>query len=63
MACGTLAPAGQVDWFLPATANVRVAFAADPIEVRIGRRVFSPLPQASLFGPTSHALGRPRMVD
>ena len=51
-----VAPAGQVDWFLPATANVRVAFAADPIEVRIGRRVFNPLPQASLFGPTSHAL-------
>lgn len=46
----------QVDWFLPGTANARFIFEADPIEIMIGRRRFSPLPQASLFGPTSHAL-------
>ncbi|RXD05625.1 hypothetical protein EQZ23_11285 [Sphingomonas sp. UV9] len=47
---------GQVDWFLPATANVRIAIDAGPISVSIGRRTFDPLPAASLFGPTSQAL-------
>ena len=48
--------AGQVDWFLPATANVRIAIDAGPIAVTIGRRTYDPLPPASLFGPTSQAL-------
>lgn len=48
--------AGQVDWFLPATANVRIAIDAGPIAVSIGRRTYNPLPVASLFGPTSQAL-------
>lgn len=48
--------AGQVDWFLPATANVRIALDAGPISVTIGRRTYDPLPIASLFGPTSQAL-------
>ncbi|RZM31180.1 MAG: hypothetical protein EOP67_34355 [Sphingomonas sp.] len=47
---------GQVDWFLPATANVRIAIDAGPIAVSIGRRTYDPLPIASLFGPTSQAL-------
>lgn len=47
---------GQVDWFLPATANVRIAIDAGPIAVSIGRRHYDPLPTASLFGPTSQAL-------
>ncbi|MES2421872.1 MAG: hypothetical protein V4595_11325 [Pseudomonadota bacterium] len=47
---------GQVDWFLPATANVRIAIDAGPIAVSIGRRTYDPLPVASLFGPTSQAL-------
>lgn len=46
----------QVDWFLPATANVRIALDAGPIAVSIGRRTYDPLPTASLFGPTSLAL-------
>ena len=44
------------DWFLPATANVRIAIDAGPIAVSIGRRIYDPLPAASLFGPTSQAL-------
>ena len=47
--------AGQVDWFLPATANVRIAIDAGPIVVSIGRRTYDPLPAASLFGPTNQA--------
>ncbi|MEG3088178.1 hypothetical protein [Sphingomonas sp. PB4P5] len=47
---------GQVDWFLPGTANIRIAIDAGPISVTIGRRTFSPVPEVSLFGPTSHAL-------
>ena len=47
---------GQVDWFLPGTANVRIAIDAGPIAVTIGRRTYAPLPTASLFGPTSQAL-------
>ncbi len=46
----------QVDRFLPATANVRIALDAGPIAVSIGRRTYDPLPVASLFGPTSTAL-------
>lgn len=46
----------QVDWFLPGTANIRVTQNAGPIEISIGRRTFSPLPEASLFGPTSRAI-------
>ncbi len=47
---------GQENWFLPGTANVRVALDAGPIAVTIGRNRFDPLPQASLFGPTNHAI-------
>lgn len=46
----------QIDWFLPGTANIRVTLNAGPIEIGIGRRIFSPLPEASLFGPTSRAI-------
>ncbi|MEG3173144.1 hypothetical protein U1708_13060 [Sphingomonas sp. ZB1N12] len=53
---GTGPGTGQVDWFLPATANVRIAIDAGPIAVSIGRRTYDPLPVASLFGPTSQAL-------
>ena len=47
---------GQCDWFLPGTANGRITLDAGPIAVRIGNRRFDPLPQASLFGPTSRLL-------
>lgn len=47
---------GQVDWFLPGTANVRIAIDAAPFSVSIARRTFDPVPEVSLFGPTSHAL-------
>lgn len=47
---------GQVDWFLPGTANVRIAIDAGPITVSIGARLFDPVPAVSLFGPTSQAL-------
>lgn len=47
---------GQVDWFLPGTANVRITLDAGPISVTIGRHVFDPTPQAALYGPTGHAL-------
>lgn len=50
------APEGQVDWFLPATANVRFAFDAGQISISIGRRTFASMPPAALFGPTSIAL-------
>ena len=46
----------RVDWFLPATANLRITFDAGPIDVRIGNHRFGPLPQATIFGPTSRAL-------
>ncbi|MBD8734824.1 helix-turn-helix domain-containing protein [Sphingomonas sp. CFBP 13706] len=47
---------GQVNRFLPGTANVRFAFEAGPISVAIGRRTFGPLPAATLYGPTGTAL-------
>lgn len=47
---------GLENWFLPGTANVRVTLGAGPIAVSIGRFRSDPLPQASLFGPTSHAI-------
>ncbi|MEH3041056.1 MAG: helix-turn-helix domain-containing protein [Sphingomonas paucimobilis] len=47
---------GLENWFLPGTANVRVTLGAGPIAVSIGRFHSDPLPQASLFGPTSHAI-------
>lgn len=50
------AATGQVEWFLPGTANIRVALDAGPIAVRIARRTFGPLPPATLFGPTSSAM-------
>ena len=47
---------GQVDHFLPGTANVRFAFDAGPISVAIGRRTFRDVPAAVLYGPTGTAL-------
>lgn len=47
---------GQVDWFLPGTANVRIALDAAPFSVGIGKSLFDPVPTVSLFGPTSHAI-------
>lgn len=44
------------NWFLPGTANVRILLNAGPVAVTIGRRRYDPLPQTSLFGPTSHAV-------
>jgi AraC-like DNA-binding protein len=52
------APPGQArsDWFLPGTANIRISWLNKPIAVRIGERLFDPVPQAALFGPTSQAI-------
>ncbi|MFD1033585.1 hypothetical protein ACFQ15_02875 [Sphingomonas hankookensis] len=47
---------GLENWFLPGTANVRVTLGAGPIAVSIGRFKCDPLPQTSLFGPSSHAI-------
>ena len=47
---------GQVDWFLPGTANIRIAIDAAPFSVAIARRTFDPVPEVSLFGATSRAL-------
>ncbi|WP_375428139.1 hypothetical protein [uncultured Sphingomonas sp.] len=46
----------KVDWFLPGTANVRIAMNAGPVAVTIGRRSFDPVPTVALYGPTSHAM-------
>lgn len=46
----------RIDWFLPGTANIRIALDAGPIALTIRRRTYSPLPQAVLFGPTSQAM-------
>ena len=46
----------QVNWFLPGTANVRIALDAEPFSVGIGSGVFDPVPEVSLFGPTKHAI-------
>lgn len=43
------------DVFFPGWTNVRFTFEADPWRVRIGRRLFDPVPVSALFGPTSHA--------
>ena len=47
---------GQVDRFLPGTANVRVTLDAGPVRIDIADRSFDPIPVASVFGPTSHAI-------
>jgi len=47
---------GQVDRFLPGTANVRFTIDAGPVSVSIGRRTFADLPPATLYGPTGTAL-------
>ena len=46
----------RVDWFLPGTANIRVALDAGPIALTIRRRTYAPLPEVTLFGPTSQAM-------
>lgn len=47
---------GQTDWFLPGAANIRIGFDMGPMTVTIRNASFGPLPQAVLFGPTSHAM-------
>ncbi len=46
----------RIDWFLPGTANIRVTLGAGPIDLTIRRRTYSPLPEVTLFGPTSQAM-------
>lgn len=51
-----LAPGERAeDVFFPAWANIRFTLDAEPWRVRLGRRLFDPVPTAALFGPTSHA--------
>ena len=45
----------QTDTFFPGWANVRFTFDAERWSIRIGRRMFDPVPDNALFGPTSHA--------
>ena len=50
------APAGGVarDVFFPSWSLLRFAFDAEPWSVRLGRRLFAPVPAASFAGPSSH---------
>lgn len=43
------------DVLFPGWANVRFSVGAGPWRVRLGRRTFEPVPDAALFGPSSHA--------
>ncbi len=43
------------DVFFPAWVNIRFTIRAEPWRLRLGRRLFDPVPAAALFGPTSHA--------
>lgn len=43
------------DVFFPGWANVRFSVDAEPWQVRLGRRSFVQVPDAALFGPSSHA--------
>ena len=45
----------QTDTFFPGWANIRLTFDAEPWSIKIGRRIFDPVPENALFGPTSHA--------
>ena len=45
----------QADTFFPGWANIRLTFDAQPWSIRIGRRMFDPVPDNALFGPSSHA--------
>ena len=49
---------GQTDWFLPGTANVRVALDAGPINVSIGARTFDPLPASEFIRPDQPGASR-----
>jgi AraC-like DNA-binding protein len=46
----------RIDWFLPGTADIVVALDAPPIALSIRRRIYDPLPQMALIGPTSQAM-------
>lgn len=46
----------RVDWFLPAPVMICIAINAGPVNAQIGNHRFSPMPQASLIGPTSRPL-------
>jgi AraC-like DNA-binding protein len=43
------------DVVFPGWANLRFSAQAEPWQVRLGRRTFAPVPEAALFGPSSHA--------
>jgi len=43
------------DVFFPAWSNIRFTLDAEPWSVRLGRRMFDPIPNCAFFGPTSHA--------
>lgn len=45
----------QADTFFPGWANVRFTFDAGPWSIKIGRRMFDPVPENAVFGPTSHS--------
>jgi AraC-like DNA-binding protein len=44
------------DVFYPGAANIRIQVSGGDWSVRIGERRIDPVPRASLFGPTSHAI-------
>lgn len=47
---------GVVEWMLPSWAAIRIVLADDPITIRLGNRIYDPVPTASLYGVTSRAL-------
>jgi AraC-like DNA-binding protein len=47
---------GAVEWAMPGSANLRFFFGARPYNVRIGARIFDPVPVSALYGPTGRAL-------
>lgn len=51
-------PPGETleDVFYPGAANVRIQVSGGDWSVQIGERRIDPVPRASLFGPTSHAI-------
>jgi AraC-like DNA-binding protein len=44
------------DVFYPGGANIRIQVSGGDWSIRVGERRIDPVPRASLFGPTSHAI-------
>lgn len=51
-----VAHANAVDWMLPSWPAIRILLAERPLAVTLRRRVYDPVPVASLYGTTSQAM-------